>query len=90
MNSTSTTSTTPIIPKEERLPPEVIEKGDEFSSLLYNAKIMEALGTEVEIKAMRLDLAATKNGDIVEAYLDEEIESIEALYIAVERFKKEI
>lgn len=90
MNSTSTTSTTSIIPKEERLPPEVIEKGDEFSSLLYNSNIMEALGTEVEIKAMRLDLAATKNGDIVEAYLDEEIKSIEALYIALERFKKEI
>ena len=57
---------------------EVIEAGQQIASDLYDAQVAKTLG-------VNKDPSEYKNGDLIQQYLDEEICSVEAIYLAMKR-----
>jgi hypothetical protein len=70
---------------EERIPVDVVKVGEEISSCLMDASIEKALGGIGGCKKFDLSVFPEKFHDLISAYLDEEINSVEAIYIAMRR-----
>jgi hypothetical protein len=60
---------------------EVIEAGKKIASDLYDASISKSLGDHV-------DVSEYDNSDLIQKYLNDEIDSVEAIYIVMKRVEE--
>ena len=65
-------------PKPVTVTPQMHDVGVRFTSALYDASVSKALGGD-------MDFSEAPHPDLIQDYLDEKIDSVTAMYMAMER-----